>query len=51
MAVVEEPEGGWRFPPKGGDRMPITLTFHVGNFTFTIHIKFKKKSNNRHSAK
>ncbi len=31
--------------------MPITLTFHVGNFTFTIHIKFKQKGNNRHSAK
>ncbi len=29
--------------------MPITLTFHVGILTFTIHIKVK--SNNRHSAK
>ena len=22
--------------------MPVTFTFHVGKFTFTIHIKFKK---------
>ena len=33
--------------------MPITWTFHIGEFTFTITIKRKKrtKSNNRHSAK
>ena len=29
--------------------MPITLTFHIGKFTFTVHIKVK--SNNRHSDK
>ncbi len=49
MSVVDEPEGGWRFPPKGGDHMPITLTFHICNITITIRIKVK--SNNRHSAK
>jgi len=29
--------------------MPITLTWHVFGYTFTLTIK--KKSNNRHSAK
>ena len=35
--------------PKGGDRMPITLTFHL--FGITVQIRLTKKSNNRHSAK
>jgi len=30
-------------------RMPITLTFHVLDLTFTLRIM--RKSNNRHSAK
>ena len=29
--------------------MPITLTFHVLGYTFTLRIK--RKSDNRHSAK
>ncbi len=29
--------------------MPITLTFHV--FGYTITVRIKTKSNNRHSAK
>jgi len=49
MSVVEEPEGGWQFPPRGGDCMPITITFHIRNITVTIRIKVK--SNNRHSGK
>ena len=33
--------------PEGGVSMPITLTFHVKQFTVTITVK----SGNRHSAK
>ena len=33
--------------PKGGDMMPITLTFHILRWTVTI----KVKSGNRHSGK
>ena len=35
--------------PKGGDVMPITLTFHL--FGITVQIRLTKKSNNRHSGK
>ena len=31
--------------------MPVTLTFHIGKITVTVTIKYKAKSNNRHSAK
>ena len=34
-------------PPKGGDIMPITLTFHLFGLVFTLKIKWE----NRHSAK
>ena len=47
------PRGGLRrlvyFLRREVVHVPITLTFHVGKFTFTLHIKVK--SNNRHSAK
>lgn len=39
--------GGWLHHPKGGEAMPITLTFHILIWTVTIHVK----SRNRHSAK
>ena len=34
---------------KGVKLMPITLTFHL--FGFTVTVRIKTKSNNRHSAK
>ena len=39
--------GGWLRFPKGGVHMPITLTFHIREWTVTIQVK----SRNRHSAK
>ena len=39
--------GGWPHFPRGGETMPITLTFHVFGLTVTITVKSK----NRHSAK
>ena len=33
-------------PRKGGDKMPITITFHIFGFTVTIRIKGR----NRHSG-
>ena len=38
--------GGFVSPRKGGDKMPITITFHIFGFTVTIRIKGR----NRHSA-
>ena len=29
----------WPSTPKGGERMPITLTFHLFGLTFTLRIK------------
>ena len=34
-------------PPKGGEKMPITITFHLFGLVFSIRIKRE----NRHSAK
>lgn len=39
--------GGWPHPRKGGEAMPITLTFHVLSWTVTI----KVKSRNRHPGR
>ncbi len=51
VLVIEEPEGGWRFPPKGGDLHAHYhyISFHIRNITVTIRIKVK--SNNRHSGR
>ena len=32
-------EAGQLHHPKGGERMPVTVTFHVFGFTVTIRIK------------
>ena len=39
--------GGLATSPKGGEHMPITLTFHVRGLTVTVQVK----RDNRHSAK
>ncbi len=39
--------GGWPQLPKGGEAMPITVTFHIFGYVVTI----KVKSENRHPAR
>ena len=34
-------------PPKGGDLMPVTITFHLFGLTFTLRIKWE----NRHPGR
>ncbi len=41
--------GGSSILQKGGETMPIRITFHIGNFTITIIVKRMHKKN-RHSA-
>ena len=45
--ALRKKAGGWSHPRKGGEKMPITLTFHILHWTVTV----KVKSGNRHSAK
>jgi len=35
--------GGSSHTPKGGDILPITLTFHILRWTVTIHVKSKDR--------
>ena len=45
--ILHSAGGLARSSPKGGDTMPLTLTFHLFGLVFTL----KVKRENRHSAK